>query len=138
MFFWIFLGTAHLIACVWVIAGSFDENSWVSSTDNMPKNELYLTSFYFSITTMTTVGYGDMSASSFTEKICCIFIMFVGVISFSFASGALANYIDKSDEQNAKFAEKNKMLDDLFKEYAFPMKLYIGIRKNIQQNYLKD
>ena len=55
---------------------------------------------------MTTVGYGDWSASSFTEKIVCIIIMFVGVIAFSFASGALANYIDKTDEQNERYADK--------------------------------
>lgn len=51
----------------------------------MPDNEKYLTAFYFTITTITTVGYGDISAGTFTEKIGCIFLMLLGVISFSFA-----------------------------------------------------
>ena len=100
--------------------------------------EQYLTSFYFTITTMTTVGYGDLSASTFLEKIVCILIMFIGVITFSFASGALANYIDKTDEQNEKFASKMNMLDELYREHLFPLKLYADIRKNIQQNYKMD
>lgn len=52
-----------------------------------------MTSFYFTITTITTVGYGDMSAGTFTEQIVCVLIMFVGVIAFSFASGTLTNAI---------------------------------------------
>ncbi len=59
----------------------------------MDENDLYLTSFYFTITTITTVGYGDYSAHTFLEKIVCIFIMFIGVMAFSFASGSLTNYI---------------------------------------------
>ena len=87
---------------------------------------------------MTTVGYGDWSASSFTEKIVCIIIMFIGVIAFSFASGALGNYIDKTDEHNEKFSGKMDMLDRLYKEYVFPLKLYADIRKNIMNNYMRD
>lgn len=87
---------------------------------------------------MTTVGYGDWSASSFTEKIVCIIIMMVGVIAFSFASGALANYIEKTDEQNERYAGKMEMLDKLYKEFLFPITLYAEIRKNIEQNYMRD
>ena len=54
---------------------------------------MYLTSYYFTVTTITTVGYGDFSARTFNEKIICIFIMIAGVIAFSMASGALTNYI---------------------------------------------
>lgn len=108
------------------------QDSWVNSTGDMSSGELYLTSAYFTVTTMTTVGYGDWSASTFIEKICCIFIMFVGVIAFSFASGALTNYIDKQEQHNQVFSEKNEILDRLYKEYTFPIQLYSEIKKNIK------
>ena len=57
------------------------------------KKSVYLTSFYYTITTITTVGYGDISASTFLEKIVSIFIMCCGVIGFSFASGLLTSFI---------------------------------------------
>lgn len=59
----------------------------------MDESNQYLTAFYFTITTITTVGYGDFSPGTFIEKIVGIFIMFVGVMAFSFASGSLASYI---------------------------------------------
>ena len=30
------------------------------------------------------------------------------------------------------------MLDKLYKEYLFPIRLYADIRKNIEQNYMRD
>ena len=39
----------------WINAGEYSE---------LPDNQLYLTSFYYTITTMTTVGYGDISANN--------------------------------------------------------------------------
>lgn len=55
--------------------------------------ELYVTSFYFSVTTVVTVGYGDITAISVGEKIVAVFLMITGVIAFSFATGALASII---------------------------------------------
>lgn len=55
--------------------------------------ELYVTSFYFSVTTIVTVGYGDITAVSVGEKIMCVFLMITGVIAFSFATGALSSII---------------------------------------------
>ena len=55
------------------------------------ENHLYLTAFYFTVTTITTVGYGDISGGTASEKVFCIIIMVVGVVSFSFASGSLAS-----------------------------------------------
>jgi len=52
----------------------------------MSEGEQYLTSFYFTITTITTVGYGDISGGTSAEKVGAIFLMLFGVISFSFAS----------------------------------------------------
>ena len=51
----------------------------------MSDGEIYLTAFYFTVTTISTVGYGDISGGTMTEKIGAIFLMLFGVISFSFA-----------------------------------------------------
>lgn len=69
----------------------------------MDSNEfkLYVTSFYFTVTTLVTVGYGDISAVSEAEKILCSFLMILGVVSFSFATGALTSIISSSDSNEA-------------------------------------
>ena len=55
-------------------------------------------SFYFIFTTITTVGYGDMSATTLLEQIICVIIMFIGVIAFAMASGTITNFIQNIDK----------------------------------------
>lgn len=97
-----------------------------------------MTAFYFTITTITTVGYGDFSPGTFIEKIVGILIMFVGVMAFSFASGSLANYIQQQDNHSAIFEEKMAILDRLYKENEFPIVLFSKIKKNLKFNYTQD
>ena len=59
--------------------------------------ELYICSTYFIITTTATVGYGDISASTSTERVFCMVLMLVGVACFTFLAGALGAIFDKSD-----------------------------------------
>lgn len=75
--------------------------------------ELYFTSFYFSVTTIVTVGYGDITAVSVGEKVTCVFLMIIGVISFSFATGALSSIISNIDSTEAKLKEKMSTLKDI-------------------------
>lgn len=79
----------------------------------MPDGELYMTSFYFTITTIVTVGYGDITAISVIEKIVAVFLMITGVIAFSFATGTLASIIQNQDSNEAKLKEKMAILSEI-------------------------
>lgn len=72
----------------------------------MSTGEQYLTSFYFTITTITTVGYGDISGGTMVEKIGAIILMLLGVISFSVASASLYSIFDSYDKGEAALREK--------------------------------
>ena len=74
---------------------SESKENWIYSKGyvDLPDWELYMTSFYFTITTIVTVGYGDITAVSIIEKIVAVFLMITGVIAFSFATGTLASII---------------------------------------------
>ena len=61
----------HILCCLWVfmskisaeedgISGTWMDTDW---KENSTDSELYLVSFYYIITTMTTVGYGDIYPS---------------------------------------------------------------------------
>jgi hypothetical protein len=63
------------------------------------------------VTTILTVGYGDIHAYSILEKWVCIALMIIGVISFSFATGALSSIIYNHDKSEAKLKEKLSVLD---------------------------
>ena len=74
---------------------------------------LYMTSFYFTVTTIVTVGYGDIHAYSTGERFISILLMLIGVISFSFATGALSSIISNYDASQAKLKEKMATLNDI-------------------------
>ena len=59
----------------------------------MSKTSLYLTSFYFIITTFSTVGYGDISANNTYETVFCIVTMVVGVTAFATGTSTLTNLL---------------------------------------------
>jgi len=74
----------------------------MSGLQDLPDWELYISSFYFTVTTIVTVGFGDIHAYSPGEMIICIFLMLIGVISFSFATGSLSSIISNYDSSQAK------------------------------------
>lgn len=72
-----------------------------------------MSSFYFTVATILTVGYGDIHAYNILEKWVCVVLMIIGVISFSFATGALASIIQNLDQNEAKLKEKLSVLDKI-------------------------
>lgn len=114
----IYLLAQHIIACLWIYVARFNEESrknWIyeyGMTD-CSNYELYVSAFYFTVTTIVTVGYGDITAVSNGEKIVCIFLMLIGVIAFSFGTGALSSIIASYDTSQAKLKEKMSTLNDI-------------------------
>ena len=92
----------HISSCMFVFLSEFDpdvDNIWRYSDpyDYYNKFDLYITSVYYIVTTMSTVGYGDISGGTTAERIYCIALMLTGVISFNLISGALGALITNYD-----------------------------------------
>ena len=79
----------------------------------MTPTELYVTSFYFTVTTIMTVGYGDITAKTMPEKLLCILLMLIGVVAFSFATGSISSIITNQDSAEAKLKEKMLTLESI-------------------------
>ena len=142
LFIIIFAMICHVVACVWIILAQIDvgnENSWMTEEyREMPDKEQYLTAFYFTITTITTVGYGDISGGTIAEKIGAIFLMILGVISFSFASASLSSIMHDFDSNAASLRDKLNTLRKLQQEHELPLKLCSDIVKNLKSTYKID
>ena len=101
----LFFVLVHVIACIWIIMASFYDDAigtWMEGDINeLTPAEKYLTSVYWTITTITTVGYGDVSISTNVEKMFCVVLMLIGTASFAYASGSLASILQSYDIQSA-------------------------------------
>jgi hypothetical protein len=133
----------HCTACIWIFIGRMNDDSkdnWIfrreyTDTDSY---DLYVTAMYFTVTTVLTVGYGDITAYSVGEKIFCIFLMVVGVISFSFATGTLSSLIASIDERDAAQKEKIVTLNQIKSEYHLDIKIFNKLVRTINYDHSKD
>jgi Ion channel len=99
-FIMVFLILQHIGTCLWIIMATlYSENfeeTWLYKykiEQDMNNFSIYLTSFYWTITTVTTVGYGDIGGNNNLERFFCAVMMIIGVIAFSFANGSLTSII---------------------------------------------
>lgn len=56
-----------------------------------------MTSIYFCVTTITTIGYGDIHANNYIEMIFCVIIEITGAMGFSYATSLLASIIQNQN-----------------------------------------
>ncbi len=83
-----------------------------------------MTAIYFSVTTVLTVGYGDISANNAMEKFFCIILMVIGVLLFSFATGSLTSMISQRDQHQAFLNDRIAILNQIQLEYNIEPDLY--------------
>lgn len=54
---------------------------------------IYANAFYFILTTITTVGYGDISGNTSREFVFSMFVEFIGLTFFSLLTGTISNML---------------------------------------------
>mmetsp|Transcript_39958 Transcript_39958/g.61134 ORF Transcript_39958/g.61134 Transcript_39958/m.61134 type:complete len:189 (-) Transcript_39958:30-596(-) len=141
MFTFFFLVFCHMICCLWVLIAQLQgmNNTWLETFfQSHSPSEIYSMSIYFAVTTITTVGYGDISGTTSFERLFCIGVMIIGQIAFSFISGSLSSILQNYDSANAFYEEKIQYLNSLTKKYDLSEDLYSRIKCSFKYNYQKD
>ena len=130
----------HLGACAWwVVADTADPDGkypWLPDhkeldiTDNSIM-EKYFVSFYFTLTTMTTVGYGDITASNYRELSYVIILLLMASIIFSYLMGTLVNLMSDFSSNSQALAAKKLALSRYMRWRCVPDHLFLSIRQHL-------
>ena len=121
----------HSLICFHIFLGEQSYPNWMIHI-NIQNEKLiikYLSSFYFLIETMTTVGYGDIVSISLLEIIFQLILLSIGIVSYSFIITKFGNYIKTRDKEEVELDEKKIQLEQIRIQYPLmPFKLYIKIQ----------
>ena len=133
----------HLCACFWFLTAKLqdmDPDCWVVRLGYVDCSniELYIISFYWTLTTVTTVGYGDISAGTTLERVYNLFIMSFGVLLYSFAIGSLSSIVSTMDQQTEEMNQKLQILSSIKKEFNLNQGIYDKVRKVIKYDLSRN
>jgi voltage-gated potassium channel len=106
---------AHLLACGWITLGG--------PTPFLGTDSRYLSALYWCVTTLTTVGYGDVTPVTTVQTISTMVVMLLGVGVYGFVIGNVANLLSKVDMARSQYVATVERLTGFLRYRRVPTAL---------------
>ncbi|MEM8488192.1 MAG: ion channel, partial [Bacteroidota bacterium] len=123
MVYWIAIAT-HWLSCGWLVIRGFDHD--LDLTTN------YVNALYWTSMTLTTVGFGDITPVSNTERLYAIATMFFGYSFFGYLIGSFASILTKRDPIKEKYRQNMEKLINAARYANLPLDLQQQIHSYYQ------
>jgi hypothetical protein len=132
-FFAIVTLITHWIACSWFLTAFIDDfptESWVvvEGIENADLTTQYIRSIYWTIVTMTTVGYGDITPGRNIEYIFTSLAMVLGASMYAYIIGNIASLVSNLDSAKASFWNKAEAVTQYLHYRHVPTELNDQVR----------
>lgn len=108
------------------------DNYFIASQLSLPYGQKFLQCFYYALTTLSTVGFGDFYPVSDFERILGAFMILFGVALFSII---ISEFLEMIAEIQAI---KNQQLDDEELEIFFVTIAYFNNKKTLNQSFVDE
>ncbi len=112
----------HLSACGWIALGSGTAGA---EADKLLE---YVKAVYWSFTTLTTVGYGDISAKTIPQMLYACGVQVTGVAVFGYILSNVAGLLARSDAAREHHMDNLDRVDTFVRTHHIPIELRGKIR----------
>jgi CRP-like cAMP-binding protein len=127
----------HWIACFWVFISLGDlehEATWLTSGGFADEtySEIYVSAIYWSLASMSSVGYGDIKAVNFVEKLVSILSIVIGSAFFTFIVSRISALIGKQTSDASLHRERVVRFNSFMKHHNIPAELKFKVRRYME------
>lgn len=122
-----------VFVCHWLACGMkiVDEGWLVVSYEECSDRiwREYLMALYWSMTTLTTVGYGDISPSSERERVYTILAMVIGGGFYGYVVGSISAMVSNSDLNATAFYDRMELIHAWLTHHKLPLPMKRRLRR---------
>ncbi|CAH8590095.1 unnamed protein product [Dicrocoelium dendriticum] len=141
-----FVLLAHWLACVWYSLGQADLKNgiyygwiprllsdidqtkaipanWTSGPLPLPRTMTYVTSLYFTLSLITSIGFGNVSATTFGEKIVSVVFMLIGAFGYATIFGNVTTIFQGMYATRSRYHDMMGSVKDFIKTHSVPKDL---------------
>ncbi|CAM4593058.1 unnamed protein product [Leuciscus chuanchicus] len=130
---------AHWLACIWYAIGNVERNShsrigWLESLGDQlgkPYNmsipgsgpsikDKYVTALYFTFSSLTSVGFGNVSPNTNSEKIFSICVMLIGALMYASIFGNVSAIIQRLYSGTARYHTQMLRVREFIRFHQIP------------------
>ena len=135
---------AHLLSCAWWYVGMQSQAtygvSWMTTYDegagyDAPLSKQYHYAIYWALTTLTTVGYGDITPTSDLERRFTTVALLLGALIFAYILGDIGSLLQTLDRQTLLVNERMDAVKEYLQWRGIPKELGVRVRRYYEHYY---
>ena len=128
----------HIITCINIFIGRHTYPGWIykNKYQDYSLSNLYMISIYYIITTLTTVGYGDVQSDSMIEILFRLILLAFGIVEYTWIVSSISNGINKESFASINYLNELNILENIRITHTnLPYSLYLNIMNHLKQKH---
>ena len=139
-FFIIIILLTHITGCFWFFLTKLNENdNWITHYSYKANSitSKYFISFYWAISTICTVGFGDITPTNIIERFFNLIWIMVGVGFYSYTIGSLSSILNQLMKRKSIISSRFSFIYSMAKikniKYSILEKITINLENNKEE-----
>lgn len=117
------LVVVHFTSCMWRLMDKLyypAVDTWLSryGLSDASDMDVYVAATYWTITTLATVGFGDIVPANTLERIFASCVILIGMVFYSYTIGMVTGLLGDYDKRNMKLTARLSVLQDIAQQYG--------------------